>query len=197
MFTFRHPRPVGNRKPVAELSMRQEARASDASRAVLVGKSDVLSAPTAVAASSVPQQLALEFSVSYRLAEYLSFARDHAPLVTRRVLAAKGKPVQTPSRLQGVTLTLVCSVAFFFKKRRMPICRFIITGDGIHRSAASRNLFVPWTEVLAVHRYSQGYLIEMHHGAIPLPFRCLCAQQLPALDALIAKWQGASLASTY
>ncbi len=177
--------------------MRQEARASDASHVVLVGKSDVLPPPVMVAASSVPPQLALEFSVSYRLAEYLSFARDHAPLVTQRVLAAKGKPVQTPSRLQGVALTLICSVAFFFKKRRMPICRFVIAEDGIHRSAASRNLFVPWTEVLEVQRYSQGYLIEMHRGAMPLPFRCLGAQQVSAFDALVAKWQKASLASTF
>lgn len=185
MFTFRHPRPVGNRKPVAELSMRQAARASDVSQVVLVEKSDVLPPPV-VAASSAPQLLALEFSVSYRLAEYLSFARDHAPLVTQRVLTAKGNPLQTPSRLQGVALTLICSVAFFFKKRRMPICRFVITEEGIHRSAASRNLFVPWTAVQAVHRYSQGYFIERHRGAMPLPFRCLGAQQVSALDALIA-----------
>lgn len=177
--------------------MQQEARAIDASHAILVGKSDVLPPPVVATTSSVPQQLTLEFSVSYRLAEYLSFARDHAPLVTQRVLAAKGKLVQTPSRLQGVALTLICSVAFFFKKRRMPIYRFVITEDGIHRSAASRNLFVPWTEVLEVHRYSQGYLIEMHRGAMPLPFRCLGAQQVSALDALVVKWQKASLASTF
>lgn len=177
--------------------MRQEARAIDASHAVLVGKSDVLPPPVVAAASNEPKQLALEFSVSYRLAEYLSFARDHAPLVTQRVLTAKGKPLQTTSRLQGVALTLICSVAFFFKKRRMPICKFVITEDGIHRSAASRNLFVPWTEVLAVHRYSQGYFIEMHRGAMPLPFRCLGAQQVSALDALVAKWRKTSLASTF
>lgn len=177
--------------------MRHKATTIDASHTVLVGKSDVLPPPMVAAASSVPQQLALAFSVSYRLAEYLSFAREHAPLVTQRVLTAKGKPVQTPSRFQGVALTIICSVAFFFKKRRMPICKFVITEDGIHRSAASRNLFVPWAEVMAVHRYSQGYFIEMYRGTMPLPFRCLGAQQVSALDALIAKWQRASLALTY
>jgi hypothetical protein len=135
----------------------------------------------------------IKFSVSYTLSEYLSFVRDHLPVVMAEELARKGKSGKTPGKgthaLIRATTMAVASVVFFFKKRRMPVCDFEIDEENITRTTADGRLVVPWGKVVAIHRYSQGYLVVKGEGALPLPFRCLLSDQATALAALIDKRQ--------
>ena len=44
---------------------------------------------------------------------------------------------------------------------------------------------VPWSKVIAIHRYSPGYLIEKVGGAFPIPYRCLTDNQRGDLERFI------------
>jgi hypothetical protein len=118
----------------------------------------------------------IRFHVSYKLPEYLAFAREHVCFVT-------GK-----ERLPWLTmlyLTVVASLVFFYKKLRMPLCEFEIYDDRIVRTTSGRELVVPWNEVTAIHHYSRGYLVAQRDGAMPLPYRCLSGEQAIVLAAMI------------
>ena len=136
----------------------------------------------------LPNSPTLEFSVSYSLSEYLSIVQDHYPRASASYYSRRGKPLKRITRLTTLVLTLVGSVMFFFKKRRMPVCHFTINGERIKRVTQDGILEFPWTGVVAVHRYTQGYLIQKSRGAVPLPYRCLTEDQRTLLDAFIQRW---------
>ena len=128
------------------------------------------------------------FSVSYTLSEYLSFVQDHSVVVLNQELAARGKPAakKLPAYLRPL-IAAFSSIAFFFKKRHMPFCDFIIDADGIARTTSDGRYVMPWSEVVSIHRQSQGYLVANRNGAMPLPFRCLNPDQASQLASLIEK----------
>jgi len=130
----------------------------------------------------------LTFSVSYTLGEYLSFVREHTGIVMAEERAKRGKPprASVPAFVMLFVIPFA-SVAFFFKKRRMPVCDFFIDEDRIVRTTADGKLVVPWNDVTAIHRYSQGYLVAKKNGAMPLPLRCLDAEQAATLGALVER----------
>lgn len=133
----------------------------------------------------------VSFSVSYTLSEYLSFVQEHAAVVMAEERATKGKPPRgKPSTFTRHFITAFASIMFFFKMRRMPVCNFTIDEERIVRATADGQLVVPWHEIVAIHRYSQGYLVAKANGAMPLPFRCLALDQASVLKALIEKRQG-------
>lgn len=115
---------------------------------------------------------ALSFSVSYSLREYLSIVQDHLPTAVQAEQLRRGKPPGRLPALARPVVALVASCLFFYKKRRMPVCHFRIDGQAIQRETADGTLTIPWSEVLAVHAYTQGYLVEKAKGAVPLPYRC-------------------------
>ena len=57
---------------------------------------------------------------------------------------------------------------------------------GEYQASHHGELRIPWKEVIAVHRYAPGLLIEMARGAIPIPYRCLSAEELDCFEALAA-----------
>jgi hypothetical protein len=75
--------------------------------------------------------------------------------------------------LLNFLLIPAASVVFYFKKRRMPECHFTINGEQIKRVTQDGVLEIPWTDVVAVHSYTQGYMVQKLKGAVPLPYRCL------------------------
>ena len=128
----------------------------------------------------------LTFSVSYTLGEYLSFVREHTGIVMAEERAKQGKPprASVPAFIM-VFVVAFASVSFFFKKRRMPVCDFFIDEDRIVRTTADGKLVLPWKDVTAIYRYTQGYLVAKKNGAMPLPLRCLDAEQAATLGALV------------
>jgi hypothetical protein len=77
----------------------------------------------------------------------------------------------------NVWIALLCPPVFYLKKRRMPVCEFVIDREGIERTSRLGVLRRGWGEVVQVRRYSQGYLVAFARGAVPIPFRCLDAGQ--------------------
>jgi hypothetical protein len=81
-------------------------------------------------------------------------------------------------------IALVAPPVFFLKKRRMPVCEFLIDGRGIERTSRLGTLVRSWDEVRMVRRYSRGYLLMFARGGIPIPFRCMDQHQLERLRTL-------------
>ncbi len=129
----------------------------------------------------------ISFSVSYTLREYLSFVRDHVPAGIEQMAAAgkikKGKKVNP--RYVLWLLVPVATIGFYFKKRRMPVCDFVIDEREIRRTTADGVMVVPWSKVVAIRRYTRGFLIEKSTGAMPLPYRCFSAAQASTMANLI------------
>lgn len=137
---------------------------------------------------TLPNSPTLEFSVSYSLSEYLSIVQDHYPSALASYYSRRGKSLKRITRLTTFVLIMVGSVMFFFNKRRMPVCHFTINGERIKRVTQDGILEFPWTGVVAVHRYKQGFLIQKSRGAVPLPYRCLTKDQRTLLEVFIQRW---------
>jgi hypothetical protein len=127
----------------------------------------------------------IRLTISYTLAEYLSFVRDHLPaLLARR---AGGKTYKPPGVLSRALIVAGASLSFLSKKCKMPICDFLITDEYVRRTTNSGELLVPWSDVRAVHRYSQGFLVEKANGGLPLPYRCFSESERTEFERLVAK----------
>jgi YcxB-like protein len=124
----------------------------------------------------------LRFAVTYRLNEYLEIARSHT--------LATATP-KDASKLQQLTTRLIVTVVgttmFLIKSYRIGTCHFRIDREGIRRRSKQGEMSIQWRDVTAVHKYGPGYLIEMAHGGIPIPFRVLSKDQSDRLHSMIAR----------
>lgn len=115
----------------------------------------------------------IRLTISYTLAEYLSFVLEHLHeppgMLSRALIVARG------------------SLSFLIKQFKMPICDFLITDRYVRRTTNSGELLVPWSEVRAVHRYSRGFLVEKANGGLPLPYRCFTESERAEFERLVAK----------
>jgi len=125
---------------------------------------------------SLPIQV--EFSVSYRLREYLAFVTEHSFETEDALRSARG----VKRRLIKLAQMAIATVGFFYKMSRVGRCDFVIDSDGVRRRSKNGSGSVPWSKVKAIHTYSPGYLIELEHGAMPIPFRVL---NLPQRERLV------------
>jgi hypothetical protein len=129
----------------------------------------------------------IAFSVSYTLREYLSFVRDYLPVGIERARSAgkirKGKKVN-PRHVRWALMP-VATIGFYYKKWRMPVCDFVIDEREIRRTTADGLMVVPWSKVVAIHRYAEGFLVEKSNGAMPLPYRCFSLDQKSTMEGLI------------
>lgn len=137
---------------------------------------------------TTPHIPTIEFSVSYSLSEYLSMVQEHYPSALAEYYSRRGKPTKRMSRLAKLLVVLVASVAFYFKKRRMHVCHFTVDGERIQRVTQDGVLNILWTDVVAVRRYTQGYMVQKFRGAIPLPYRCLTGDQRKLLEVFMQQW---------
>jgi YcxB-like protein len=129
----------------------------------------------------------IEISVSYGLCEYLSIVQDHLPSVLARTGTAPAR--NTPGVFSRAMVAAAASISFFLKKWRMPVCDFLIDEEHIRRKTRLGELVVPWSELICIHRYSRGYLLEKANGSIPLPYRCFSAEQASAFDLLVEDFE--------
>ena len=129
------------------------------------------------------------FSVTYKRLEYLRFVTAHltATLIKIGKLGAD-KPLPLYARH---LMAVMGSIAFYLKRRKMPVCHFRIDDIGIFRRTQGGLLTLPWSDVVAVHRYELGLLVAKKSGALPLPFRCLTPTQIDILEKLVEIWKSA------
>ncbi len=109
----------------------------------------------------------LRVDVRYRLFEYVAFAVEHACDTDAFVHAAP----RWQQRAFAVVLAGVATLTFIWKSLRMGRCSFVIDADHLERRSRRGTSGIPWARVKAVHVYRRGYLVELAHGAVPLPFR--------------------------
>jgi hypothetical protein len=134
----------------------------------------------------------IAFSVSYTLSEYVSIVQEHAPTLLAKQRGSRAETANKPSLFTRGMISTVATISFFFKKRRMPVCDFVIDEQQIRRKTAAGELVVSWSDVVAVHRYSRGFLVEKPGGAMPLPYRCFSPEQSSAFVLLIERHQHGS-----
>ena len=126
-------------------------------------------------------QSPIEFSVKYRLSEYLRIVQAHV------LATAIPKDMGRFQRaLHLGLLSVVATPVFFYKSWRVGVCSFKIDSAGITRHSKGGTLTVAWSEVVAIHRYDPGYLVAKDKGAMPIPFRVLSPEQLSGLSAWFA-----------
>jgi hypothetical protein len=131
----------------------------------------------------------IAFEVYYRRGEYVTTVSEY--VLFRRNQKMRRKSPETAlaaSRLpwyDRITISLVAPLALRYKLRKLGTCAFDIDEHRIQRTSKLGVLCIPWRELIAVHRLSQAYLFEKARGAVPVPYRCLSATQVAALDDLI------------
>ena len=131
----------------------------------------------------------MTFSVTYRLRDYLTILREHVTLEARR--RAKRQAGALTRLALPVWIALVGIPVYAIKRLRMPVCEFSIDHAGISRLSAAGKLSRPWSELVEARAYSTSYLLVFKKGAIPVPYRCLGAQQMVRMRAVLAQVQAA------
>ena len=129
--------------------------------------------------------LPLRFEIEYQRAEYVSIVLEFLAIDLARRAALNGKPAK-PLGWAGLTMTVaILSAAFAWKKRQMPRNAFVVDDAAIERHNAMGVLRVAWGDVVAVHRFRDGYLLNYQRGGMPIPYRCLAGETRTRLDVLI------------
>jgi hypothetical protein len=174
MLVPRPPRLPPARRAVPEIVVRYEQPAPISVGHVLRAKVDEREITSRLGEADP----AIHFTVIYELREYLRLLGEHLPADIHAWERARTKAPRDQLSWSGrvalaVLVPLMGTPIFLLKKRRMPICRFTIDVGGIERRTNDGSLFAAWTDVVAVHRYSQAYLIDKGHGGMPIPYRCL------------------------
>ncbi|HEY4530522.1 MAG TPA: YcxB family protein [Luteimonas sp.] len=115
----------------------------------------------------------LEFSVRYRLGEYLAFVTEHGFATEAALRETRGATRMLAQAFQRA----VASLAYTYKMSRVGRCHFVVTASGLSRRTRLGTSSIEWSSVRAVHTYTRGYLVELQQGAVPIPFRVLDARQ--------------------
>lgn len=124
----------------------------------------------------------VQFSVRYRLGEYLKFVTEHALDTQEELRMLRG----VKRLLSRIVLQSVATLGFVYKSSRVGRCDFILDAAGVSRRTKRGPGSVPWSRVKAVHTYSLGFLIELESGAMPIPFRVLSPEQRSHICQLAA-----------
>jgi hypothetical protein len=126
----------------------------------------------------------LHFSVRYRLGEYASFMWQHGRFLIRR--RRIGFPAGCYLLVKSTATALL---HFILLRRSRTNYEFTIDEHGIVRSTGTGVTLIEWADVSAVRDYSRGMMMVLKRGTLPIPFRCLEANQLAALRRLAASWR--------
>jgi YcxB-like protein len=191
MLVPRPPRPVGRRREVAAAVVSHQQPAAIApGHVVQVRRPPATTDPRQASAAPTLREPAISLRVVYELREYLAILREYLPhrLVAwerSRGKAADGRLSWQARAALALLLPLAGAPVFWRKKRRMPVCRFAIDGDGFERRAGGGRLAFGWNDVSAVHRLRSAYLVDKGDGGLPLPYRCFDAGQRAAFERLL------------
>jgi hypothetical protein len=130
------------------------------------------------AAEEGPSPGPIRFSVSYTLVDHAAIVQQHLAKLMRQ------------HRLPFMTrmwVRLLAVPVFLFARHRMPACEFRIDGERIERVTARGSVSKRWNELMALRRYSHGYLLTFRKGSIPIPYRCLDGDQSRRLRVFAAR----------
>ncbi len=137
--------------------------------------------PESSVSEMVQQAQELHFKVRYALPEYVSFMWQHGGYLIRRRRIGK---LATWWMLSKSTTT--AAMHFVAQGRSRHLYDFLIDVHGIVRTSSTGVTLVPWTDVTAIRRYTNGYMMVLKRGTLPVPFRCLDKAQANLMDAFAA-----------
>jgi hypothetical protein len=181
MLWFNHPRPVGSRKPVAVLVQRQTAHRNTLILQTPHHDLPCLHKDFGLAAPP------LEFSVRYALPEYVSFMWEHARhLIRRRRIG------WFPSWYMLVKSTWAAAFHFVLQGRSRHTYKFSIDRHGIMRTGPGGVTLIGWDDVIAIRSYTRGRMLVLRRGTLPIPARCLSAEQADSLAGYAARVRAAA-----
>lgn len=121
----------------------------------------------------------LHFAVRYRLWEYAAFMWQHGRFLIRR------RRVGFPAGWYLlVKSTAVAVLNFILLARWRRTYEFTIDEHGIVRNTGTGVTLIDWADVVTVRSYPRGLMFVLNRGTLPIPFRCLDANQLATLRRL-------------
>lgn len=166
MFTFKHPKPVDTRRPVATLMQRHQERTLELplEEAVPEIGAPIVSMPAAPGA----MPFALHFLVRYSLSEYVGFMWQHAGYLIRRRRVGRFN-----SNYLRVKSTVTAAMHFILLRRGSRTYEMTIDDHGIVRVSDSGVTLIAWDDVRLIKRYRNGFLMVLKRGTLPIPYRCL------------------------
>lgn len=173
MFSFKHPKPVDSRLPVAALVQQHEAPAL-----VLPVEEAApeIATPFAAAATLGTMPFALHFLVRYTLAEYIGFMWQHATWLVRR-----RRVFGLNSLWLRFRSTFTAALHFILLRRGSRTYEMTIDEHGIVRVSDSGVTLIGWDDVRLIRRYRNGFLMILTRGTVPIPYRCLNQDEIAAL----------------
>jgi hypothetical protein len=174
MFSFKHPKPVEARLPVAALVQRHRERSLElpVEEAVPeIATPFIAVAPLGV--GSMP--FALHFLVRYTLGEYIGFMWQHAGYLIRRRRVGR-----INSGYLRVKSTVTAALHFILLRRGSRTYEMTIDAHGIVRVSDSGVTLIGWDDVRLIRRYRNGFLVVLKRGTLPIPYRCLNEDEIAA-----------------
>ena len=121
----------------------------------------------------------IEFSVSYSREEYLSIITDYALDISRKRSRDKNpnKKITTSFWFTKKLVRFIGSIAFFFKVRKMPVCEFTFSSEKVTRKTEMGTDDMEWSEISSIGEYSDGMIILLEDGDMPIPYRCISVEE--------------------
>jgi hypothetical protein len=89
--------------------------------------------------------------------------------------------------LLPLMVAVLATPVFLLKRRRMPVCAFLIDETGIARDSKAGMVKYSWADIVAVRSSAEAVLVLTKRGGIPLPLRCLSSTQAAALRMLVIR----------
>jgi hypothetical protein len=172
MFSFKHPKPVDSRLPVATLVQQHEP----ATLVLPVEATPEIGTPFAALSKIDALPFSLHFLVRYTLGEYLGFMWQHAGYLVRRrrVGGLNGAWLQCKS-------TFTAGLHFILLRRGSRTYEMTIDAHGIVRVSDSGVTLIGWDDVRLIRRYRNGFLMLLKRGTLPIPYRCLSEGEIAEL----------------
>jgi hypothetical protein len=103
-----------------------------------------------------------------------------------RMRRAKGQRPRRTNLLERALYVAVLWPIFAYKSRRVGACSFRIDAQGIERTSRTGRLYKPWPQITMLRREAACWILGSERGAMPLPMRCLTAQDAQRLEKWIA-----------
>lgn len=107
-------------------------------------------------------------------------------LMVASVVAVVWLVASTTRGLALIGSLIACIYATAVGKLK-PVYHFTVSPAGIRRRSPSSDVLVVWSRVLAVHRLSSAWLVELGEGAMPILHRVLTPAMRARLEILIAE----------
>jgi YcxB-like protein len=123
----------------------------------------------------------LHFWVRYSLMEYVRFMWEHGGYLIRR------RRIRWPMGLYlRVKSTLAAAAHFVLLGRGRRTYEFTIDQHGIVRTSDTGVTLIGWDDVARIRTYTNGFMMVLKRGTLPIPFRCLNANEVDAMKGIAA-----------